>query len=230
MGSRRPAQAELALLPRGWHITQPPPPAAQRNFPTPAACSFTAWVYPLIVAVLLWGPQDRCVWAPAATWHTDNEACLCIMLTALAVVAAACANMAAPSYSFPPLRPPGPASLLTASMPPACLLVCRDHNFALNAFWAWWWPGVSIVYPFLGRVWCSVCPFMITGELVQRWRIRQVGTASSECGWTANASAAVRSLPCPTRLLVLTTPQCTSPRPPRHLPAQPRRRAAQVAA
>ncbi|PSC73341.1 ATPase AAA [Micractinium conductrix] len=66
---------------------------------------FTAWVYPLIVAVLLWGPQDR------------------------------------------------------------------DHNFALNAFWAWWWPGVSIVYPFLGRVWCSVCPFMITGELVQRWRI-----------------------------------------------------------
>jgi 4Fe-4S binding domain len=27
------------------------------------------------------------------------------------------------------------------------------------------------VYLFLGRVWCSVCPFMIYGELVQRWRL-----------------------------------------------------------
>lgn len=47
----------------------------------------------------------------------------------------------------------------------------RGHNFALNAFWAYWWPLSFVVYPFLGRVWCSVCPFMIWGEVVQRWRV-----------------------------------------------------------
>jgi len=44
----------------------------------------------------------------------------------------------------------------------------RDHNFALNLFWCWWWPGIFIVYPFLGRIWCSVCPFMVYGELTQQ--------------------------------------------------------------
>ncbi|KAK9837134.1 hypothetical protein WJX81_005394 [Elliptochloris bilobata] len=47
----------------------------------------------------------------------------------------------------------------------------RGHNFALNAFWCYWWPLSFLVYPFLGRIWCSVCPFMIYGELVQRWRL-----------------------------------------------------------
>ncbi|HEY9622707.1 MAG TPA: sigma 54-interacting transcriptional regulator, partial [Crinalium sp.] len=43
----------------------------------------------------------------------------------------------------------------------------RDQNIALNLFWAWWWPLVLIGFPFVGRVWCAVCPFMIYGELVQ---------------------------------------------------------------
>ena len=67
-------------------------------------CRFTAYVYPAVVALLLFGPQDRA------------------------------------------------------------------HNFGLNFFWAWWWPGIFLVYPFLGRVWCAVCPFMIFGELTQRWQ------------------------------------------------------------
>ena len=46
----------------------------------------------------------------------------------------------------------------------------RDHNFALNAFWCYWWPLSFVVFPFLGRIWCAVCPFMIYGELVQAWR------------------------------------------------------------
>lgn len=49
----------------------------------------------------------------------------------------------------------------------------REHNVFLNFFWDWWWPGIFIVYPFLGRIWCSVCPFMIYGEIVQRWRMSQ---------------------------------------------------------
>lgn len=44
----------------------------------------------------------------------------------------------------------------------------RQHNMGLNLFWAWWWPVVLILFPFLGRIWCAVCPFMIYGEVVQK--------------------------------------------------------------
>ncbi|MEB3264597.1 MAG: 4Fe-4S binding protein [Synechococcus sp.] len=44
----------------------------------------------------------------------------------------------------------------------------RDHNGALNLFWAWWWPLILIGYPFVGRLWCSFCPFMVWGEIAQR--------------------------------------------------------------
>jgi transcriptional regulator with AAA-type ATPase domain/NAD-dependent dihydropyrimidine dehydrogenase PreA subunit len=48
----------------------------------------------------------------------------------------------------------------------------RDSNVALNLFWAWWWPVVLLLFPFLGRIWCSVCPFMIYGELVQKLSLK----------------------------------------------------------
>ena len=44
----------------------------------------------------------------------------------------------------------------------------RQENFALNFFWAWWWPLILIVFPFLGRIWCAFCPFMIYGEVTQK--------------------------------------------------------------
>jgi transcriptional regulator with AAA-type ATPase domain/NAD-dependent dihydropyrimidine dehydrogenase PreA subunit len=44
----------------------------------------------------------------------------------------------------------------------------RSQNFALNFFWAWWWPLVLIGFPFVGRLWCAVCPFMIYGEITQK--------------------------------------------------------------
>ncbi len=44
----------------------------------------------------------------------------------------------------------------------------RAENFALNMFWAWWWPLVLLAFPFVGRVWCAVCPFMIYGEVTQK--------------------------------------------------------------
>ena len=44
----------------------------------------------------------------------------------------------------------------------------RDRNFALNLFWAWWWPLILLAFPIVGRLWCSVCPFMIYGEAVQK--------------------------------------------------------------
>ena len=44
----------------------------------------------------------------------------------------------------------------------------RQSNFALNIFWAWWWPLILIAFPFIGRLWCAVCPFMIYGEITQK--------------------------------------------------------------
>ena len=43
----------------------------------------------------------------------------------------------------------------------------RDANVFLNVFWAWWWPGILITYPLVGRSWCAICPFMACGEKVQ---------------------------------------------------------------
>lgn len=44
----------------------------------------------------------------------------------------------------------------------------REHNGALNMFWAWWWPLILLTYPVVGRLWCSFCPFMVWGEISQR--------------------------------------------------------------
>ncbi|PSB01536.1 sigma 54-interacting transcriptional regulator [Merismopedia glauca] len=44
----------------------------------------------------------------------------------------------------------------------------RAENLALNMFWAWWWPLILLGFPFVGRLWCAVCPFMIYGEVTQK--------------------------------------------------------------
>ncbi|EKQ68195.1 transcriptional regulators containing an AAA-type ATPase domain and a DNA-binding domain [Leptolyngbyaceae cyanobacterium JSC-12] len=44
----------------------------------------------------------------------------------------------------------------------------RERNLALNLFWAWWWMLILIAFPFVGRLWCAVCPFMIYGEIAQK--------------------------------------------------------------
>ncbi|NJO39721.1 MAG: sigma 54-interacting transcriptional regulator [Cyanobacteria bacterium CRU_2_1] len=50
----------------------------------------------------------------------------------------------------------------------------RDANMGLNLFWAWWWPVMLIAFPFVGRIWCAFCPFMIYGELVQTISLKLV--------------------------------------------------------
>ena len=50
---------------------------------------------------------------------------------------------------------------LTAYIYPAYILMLllgpqeRSTNFGLNLFWCYWWPVIFVVYPFLGRIWCS---------------------------------------------------------------------------
>ena len=48
----------------------------------------------------------------------------------------------------------------------------RQHNFALNLFWAWWWPLILLLFPVIGRLWCAFCPFMIYGEIAQRLSLK----------------------------------------------------------
>lgn len=44
----------------------------------------------------------------------------------------------------------------------------RDSSVTLNLFWAWWWPVYLFLFVFVGRLWCAVCPFMITAEWLRR--------------------------------------------------------------
>ena len=43
----------------------------------------------------------------------------------------------------------------------------RESSITLNLFWAWWWPGYLVLFVFIGRIWCAVCPFMITAEWIR---------------------------------------------------------------
>lgn len=47
----------------------------------------------------------------------------------------------------------------------------RDSSITLNLFWAWWWPGYLFLFAFIGRLWCAICPFMITGEWIRRFSL-----------------------------------------------------------
>ena len=62
----------------------------------------------------------------------------------------------------------------------------RDSNVALTVFWAWWWPLGLLSYPLLSRMWCAVCPFMATGELVQQ-AIKATGAQLKS--WPAEAKS-----------------------------------------
>ena len=62
---------------------------------------------------------------------------------------------------------------LTAYIYPAFVLLLllgpqeRSTNFGLNLFWCYWWPLSFVVYPFLGRIWCSgeLLVHMLTGQV-----------------------------------------------------------------
>jgi polyferredoxin len=51
----------------------------------------------------------------------------------------------------------------------------RTDNVGLLAVWSLWWPFMMLLYPFVGRLWCQVCPFMAFGRLAQDitpWNLR----------------------------------------------------------
>lgn len=42
-------------------------------------------------------------------------------------------------------------------------------NFGTALTWVLWWPLVPIVFVFLGRFWCAICPFGTLSDLVQKF-------------------------------------------------------------
>jgi polyferredoxin len=71
----------------------------------------------------------------------------------------------------------------------------RQHNGALNLFWAWWWPLILLGFPLVGRLWCSFCPFMVWGEISQRlarrlgWQLQRWPRGDSD-SWASPLLAA----------------------------------------
>lgn len=52
-------------------------------------------------------------------------------------------------------------------------LLFRPHiPMAVDVFtivWGLWWPALVIISPFIGRIWCTVCPFSTIMEFVQKY-------------------------------------------------------------
>jgi polyferredoxin len=42
-------------------------------------------------------------------------------------------------------------------------------NFGTALTWVLWWPLIPIVFVFLGRFWCAICPFGTLSDLVQKF-------------------------------------------------------------
>lgn len=59
----------------------------------------------------------------------------------------------------------------------------RDKNPILAIFWDTWWPLSFLLFPLVGRVWCSVCPFQAYGELAQNIKLKFGGNLSK---WPRN--------------------------------------------
>lgn len=50
----------------------------------------------------------------------------------------------------------------------------RMGGLIFTLVWGLWWPVLTVVSPFLGRVWCTVCPFSFFMERVQKkWHLNR---------------------------------------------------------
>ena len=43
-----------------------------------------------------------------------------------------------------------------------------SRNFGSSMTWVLWWPFVPILFLFLGRFWCTVCPFGKVSDIVRK--------------------------------------------------------------
>src|SRR5450759_2605975 len=41
-------------------------------------------------------------------------------------------------------------------------------NFGTALTWVLWWPLIPILFVFVGRFWCAICPFGAVSDLVQK--------------------------------------------------------------
>lgn len=47
--------------------------------------------------------------------------------------------------------------------------VAAHDNFGTALTWVLWWPIIPIMFLFLGRFWCAICPFASINDLVQKF-------------------------------------------------------------
>jgi hypothetical protein len=47
--------------------------------------------------------------------------------------------------------------------------VSAHDNFGTALTWVLWWPIIPILFLFLGRFWCAICPFATLNDLVQKF-------------------------------------------------------------
>ena len=61
---------------------------------------------------------------------------------------------------------------------PTLLLGPQDKhlNLALVTVWFLWWPLFTILFLFVGRLWCAFCPFAMVGELLQKFTCQKMPT------------------------------------------------------
>ncbi|HJV46181.1 MAG TPA: 4Fe-4S binding protein, partial [Bacillota bacterium] len=46
--------------------------------------------------------------------------------------------------------------------------VSPSKNFGSSTTWVLWWPIVPVLFLFLGRFWCAVCPFGKTSDIIRK--------------------------------------------------------------
>ena len=82
--------------------------------------------------------------------------------------------------------------------------VAAHDNFGTALTWVLWWPVIPILFLFLGRFWCAICPFATINDLVQKFvgnnrpvpKFLKMLTLTF--GPNAPATASARAMPLPT--------------------------------
>jgi len=64
----------------------------------------------------------------------------------------------------------GKIGLILFCLSISLMLFFPDENFLNSIFWTAGWFLIFLFTFFIGRVFCAVCPFMVTGEIARKWK------------------------------------------------------------
>ena len=61
------------------------------------------------------------------------------------------------------------AALYADHVPTPAWTESAHDNLGTALTWVLWWPLIPIIFLFLGRFWCAICPFATINDLVQKF-------------------------------------------------------------